>query len=78
MLSGSMFWSVLKVFLQGDAASHDSCELDVVHDTRTGISCEVFFDCFFANPTNTSDKVSDRCGVEDRFHELVVRHCVYI
>ena len=25
---------------------------------------------------NTSDKASDRCGVEDRFHELVVRHCV--
>ena len=31
---------------------------------------------FFANPSNTSDKASDRCGVEDRFHELVVRHCV--
>ena len=29
------------VFFQGDAASHDSCKLYVVHNTRTGISCEV-------------------------------------
>ena len=69
---------VLKVFLQCDASSHDSCELDVVYDICTGVGCEVFFDCLFANPSNTSDKASDCCGIENRFHELVVRHCVYI
>ena len=35
---------VLKVFLQCDAASHDSCELDKVHGVRTGVGCEVFLD----------------------------------
>ena len=44
------YFLVLKVFLQGDASSHDGCELDVVHDIRTGISCEVFFYCFFFLP----------------------------
>ena len=44
------YFLVLKVFLQCDAASHDSCELDVVHDICTGIGCEVFFYCFFFLP----------------------------
>ena len=39
------YFLALKVFLQCDAASHDSGELDVVHDICTGIGCEVFFDC---------------------------------
>ena len=65
------YFLVLKVFLQCDAASHDSCELDIVHDICTGTGCEVFFDCFSANPPNTSDKASDRCVVEDSFHKLV-------
>ena len=38
---------VLKVFLQCDAPSHNSCELNVVHDICTGVGCEVFFDDFF-------------------------------
>ena len=45
MLSGRILL-VLKVFLQCDAYSHGSCELDLVHDICTGIGCEVFFDCF--------------------------------
>ena len=65
---------VLQVFLQGDAASHDGGELDVVHQAGTRVASEVFFDDLFANPSNPSDKASDGCGVEDRFDELVVGH----
>ena len=65
---------VLQVFLQCDAAGHDGCELDVVHNICTGVFGQVFFDDFAANPSNPSDKASDGCGVEERFDELVVRH----
>ena len=65
------------ILLQGNTPSHDGCELDVAHNICTGISCEVFFGCFLDNPANTGNKASDRCGIEDRFHELVVRHCMY-
>ena len=74
------YFLVLQVFFQGDAASHDGGELDVVHQAGTRVASEVFFDDFFANPSNPSDKACDGCGVEDRFDELVVRHgcAVYI
>ena len=35
---------VLQVFLQGDAARHGGCELDVVHQAGTRVASEVFFD----------------------------------
>ena len=69
---------VLQVFFQGDAASHDGCELDVVHNICTGIFGQVFFDDFATNPANPSNKASDGCSVEERFDELVVRHGVSI
>ena len=70
------YFLILQVFLQGNAASHDGCELDVVHNISTGVFGQVFFDYFAANPPNPSDKASDGCGVEERFDELVVRHGV--
>ena len=72
------YFLVFKVFLQGNAASHDGCELDVVHNICTGVFGQVFFDYFAANPSNPSDKASDGCGVKERFDELVVRHGVSI
>ena len=68
------YFLVLQVFLQGDAASHGGCELDVVHQAGTRVASEVFFDDLSANSSNPSDKASDGCGVEERFDELVVRH----
>ena len=68
---GWKYLLILQVFLQGDAASHDGCELDVVHSICTGVFGQVFFDDFATNP---SDKASNGCGVEERFDELVVRH----
>ena len=73
---GREYLLVLQVFLQRDAASHNSCELDVVHQAGAGVASKVFFDDFLANPANPSDKASDGCSVEDRFDELVVRHVV--
>ena len=58
------YFLVLQVFFQGDAASHDGGELDVVHQAGTGVASKVFFDDFFANPSNPGDKASDGCGVE--------------
>ena len=72
------YFLVFQVFLQGDAASHDGGELDVVHQAGTRIASKVFFDDCFYNPPNSSDKASDGCGIEDRFDELVVRHGVCI
>ena len=72
------YFLVLQVFLQGDAANHGGCELDVVHQAGTRVAREVFFDNFFANPSNPGDKASDGCGVEYRFDELVVRHGVCV
>ena len=65
---------VLEILLQGNAARHDGCELDVVHKICAGVFGQVFFDDLASNPANTSDKASDGCGVEYRLHELVVRH----
>ena len=65
---------VLQILLQGDAARHDGCELDVVHDIGAGVFGQVFLDDLAPNPTNTGDKAGDGCGVEKRLHELVVRH----
>ena len=45
------YFLVLQVFLQGDAASHGGCELDVVHQAGTRVAREVFFDDLFANPS---------------------------
>ena len=67
---------VLQILLQRDAASHNGCELDVVHQVGAGIASKVFFDDFLANPANPSDKAGDGCSIEDRLHELVVRHVV--
>ena len=67
---------VLEILLQRDAASHDGCELDVVHYISTGVASKVFFDDFLANPANPRDKAGDGCGVEERLYELVVRHVV--
>ena len=65
---------VLEILLQGDAARHDGCELDVVHKICAGVFGQVFFDDLASNPANRSDKASDGRGVEYRLHELVVRH----
>ena len=73
---GREYLLVLQVLLQRDAARHDGCKLDVVHRAGAGIASKVFFDDFLANPANRSDKASDGCSVEDRLHELVVRHVV--
>ena len=70
---GREYRLVLQVLLQCDAARHDGCELDVVHNIGTGVFGQVFFDYLAANPTNPSDKASDG---ENRFDELVVRHVV--
>ena len=76
---GCEYLLVLEILLQGDAARHDGCELDVVHSTGAGVASKVLFDDFLANPTNPSDKAGDGCSVEERLHELVVRHCgVYL
>ena len=69
---GWKYFLVFKILIQGNAASHDGCELDEVHGICTGVFGQVFFDDFAANPTNPSDKAGDSCGVEDRFDELVV------
>ena len=71
---GREYLLVLEILLQGDAARHNGCELDVVHDIGTGVFGQVFFYDLAANPTNPRDKACDSCGVEKRFHELVVRH----
>ena len=65
---------VLEILLQGDAARHDGCELDVVHKICAGVFGQVFFDDLASNPANTSDKASDGRGVHYRLHELVVGH----
>ena len=74
---GREYLLVLQILLQGDAARHDGCELDVVHGIGAGVFGQVFFDDLAANPANPSDKVGDGCGVEKRLHELVVRQ-VYL
>ena len=71
---GWQYLLVFEVFLKGDAASHDGCELNVVHRAGAEVASKVFFDDFLSNPSNPSDKASDGCGVEERFDELVVRH----
>ena len=71
---GREYLLVLEILLQGDAARHDGCELDVVHGIGAGVFGQVFFDDLASNPTNSSDKASDGRGVEERLHELVVRH----
>ena len=73
---GREYLLVLLILLQGDAACHDGCELDVVHDIGAGVFGQVFLDDLAPNPTDPSDKASDGCGVEERLHELVVRHGV--
>ena len=65
---------VLEILLQGDAARHNGCELDVVHEIGAGVFGQVFFDDLTSNPANPSDKAGDGRGVEYRLHELVVRH----
>ena len=71
---GREYLLVLEILLQGDAARHDGCELDVVHGIGAGVFGQVFFDDLASNPANPSDKASDGRGVEYRLHELVVRH----
>ena len=65
---------VLEILLQGDAASHDGREFDVVHGIGAGVFGQVFLDDLAPNPANSSDKAGDGCGVHERFHELVVGH----
>ena len=65
---------VLEILLQGNAARHDGCELDVVHKICAGVFGQVFFDDLASKKANPSDKASDGCGVDYRLHELVVRH----
>ena len=65
---------VLEILLQGNAARHDGCELDVVHKICAGVFGQVFFDNLASKKSNPSDKASDGCGVDYRLHELVVRH----
>ena len=71
---GREYLLVLEILLEGDAARHDGCELDVVHSICAGVFGQVFFDDLASNPANPSDKTGDGCGVEYRLHELVVRH----
>ena len=73
---GREYHLVLEILLQGDAARHDGCELNVIHGIGAGVFSKVFFDDLASNPANPSDKASDGCGVEERLHELVVRHGV--
>ena len=65
---------VLEILLQGDAARHDGCELDVVHKICAGVFGQVFFDDLASKKANPSDKASDGRGVDYRLHEFVVRH----
>ena len=65
---------VLEILLQGDAARHDGCELDVVHKICAGVFGQVFFNDLASKKANPSDKASDGRGVEYRLHEFVVRH----
>ena len=65
---------VLEILLQGDAARHDGCELDVVHKICAGVFGQVFFDYLASKKANPSDKASDGRGVHYRLHEFVVRH----
>ena len=71
---GREYLLILEILLQGDAARHDGCELDVVHGIGAGVFGQVFLNDLASNPANPSDKASDGCGVEYRLHELVVRH----
>ena len=71
---GREYLLVLEILLQGDAARHDGCELDVVHSICAGVFGQVFFNDLASNPANPSDKAGDGRGVEYRLHELVVRH----
>ena len=61
---GRKYLLVLEILLQGDAARHDGCELDVVHGISAGVFGQVFFDDLAPNPANPSDKASDGRGVE--------------
>ena len=74
MRSGWDYLLVLEILLQGNAARHDGCELDVVHKICAGVFGQVFFDDLASKKANPSDKASDGRGVEYRLHELVVRH----
>ena len=65
---------ILEILLQGNAARHYGCELDVVHKICAGVFCQVFFYDLASKKSNTSDKASDGRGVEYRLHEFVVRH----
>ena len=71
---GREYLLILEILLQGDAARHDGCELDVVHGIGTRVFGQVFFNDLASNPANPSDKAGDCCSVEVRLHELVVRH----
>ena len=71
---GWEYFLVLQILLQRDAASHDDCELDVVHRIGAGVFGQVFLDDLAPNPANPSDKAGDGCGVKERLHELVVGH----
>ena len=75
-------WEYLLVFeilLKGDASSHDGCKLHVVHGIGAGVFGQVFLENLAPNPPKPSDQPCDGCGVKERFHELVVRHCgVYL
>ena len=71
---GRKYLLVLEILLQRNTSSHDGCELDVVHGIGTGVFGQVFFEDLASNPANPSDKAGDGGGVEERLHELVVRH----
>ena len=76
---GRKYLLVFKILLQRNAARHNGCELDVVHGIGAGVFGQVFFNDLATNPANPGDKAGDGCGVEERLHELVVRHgVVYI
>ena len=49
---------VLEILFQRDAASHDSCELGIIHEVAAGISGEVLLYHFFRNPADTSGQAS--------------------
>ena len=40
---GREYLLVFQILFQGDAARHDGCELDVVHDIGAGVFGQVFF-----------------------------------